>query len=160
MTTDLNEAQRFSFVRRPIAIPADLRINWRTSLVLMMLRSSRAKKASLAKLHVLNCAVRSEKAQLELEQMLSGGTLFSNWQLRVEPAFGRAIDFVVGRRLANWISMGQRVGLQLTASGIKSAEAIALQDSLLIEEKATVESIARKATERFVSDLLTVDRTA
>jgi hypothetical protein len=158
MNTDLSHAQRFSFVKRPLPVPGDLRITWRTSLILLMLHNSRAKRASLAKLHVVNCAVRSSRALNELKQMLAGGPIISNWQLRVEPAFGRAIDFAVGHKLVAWVFAAQRASLQLTAAGVSAADDLSKHDDVLREEKAVLSEIARSTTEKFVSDLLAIGR--
>ena len=61
MTTGEITSRRFSFRRRPTPVPADLRIAWRVSLILLMLLASRSNRASLAKLHILNDAIRSNQ---------------------------------------------------------------------------------------------------
>jgi len=144
MSVVLYNARDFSFASRPLPVPGDLRISWRLSLILLMLEASRARRASLAKLHVLNYASRSVP------------TLF--WQMPVEPAFGRALDFTVGEGFAIWQRASSRSGLELTASGSKAAEAVASRDDLLIEEKAFLAGNAKKITETFVSRLLSVPR--
>lgn len=88
--------------------------------------------------------------------MFNEGSLFSSWDLRVEPAFGRAIDFVVGQRRAEWVFGGGKASLQLTAAGRKAAEA--LTDEVFAEERDAIDKVARKATEAFVSKLLSMDR--
>jgi hypothetical protein len=54
--------------------------------------------------------------------------------MRVEPAFGRAIDFVVGERFAQWTQIAQRAGLQLTKTGIVACERIDAASDVLVEE--------------------------
>jgi hypothetical protein len=159
MSVDLYNARDFSFEPRPLPVPGDLRITWRLSLILLMLKASRARRASLAKLHVLNYASRSVIARQRLLSILEGSmpTLF--WQMPVEPAFGRALDFTVGEGFAIWQRVSSRSGLELTVSGSKAAEAVASRDDLLIEEKAFLVGDAKNITEAFVSRLLSVPRT-
>jgi hypothetical protein len=154
MNRTVPSAERFSFVRRPVPVPGDLRIVWRLSLLLMMLGTSRSKKASLVKLHVLNDAVRSRAAVANEKNMRHTGTLAPHWRVRVEPALGRAIDFLVGEKLAAWIELSNRTGLQLTASGIKAAEVLLNNDTAMREERTFLEVVAKDVTESVVTALL------
>lgn len=147
-------AERFSFVERPSPLPADLRISWRLSLLLLMLRTSRAKKASLAKLHVINDAIRSASARERFQKILGGDASLVDWRVRVEPAFGRAINFLVGEKFAAWTKTSQRAALQLTKQGIEAAEKIASSEGILEEEKFFLSSVSASLTEQFVTDLL------
>jgi hypothetical protein len=83
--------RRFSFQRRPTPVPGDLRIAWRVALILTMLSGSRSHRASLAKLHILNDAVRSDQHD-RLKAVLDGTHTSLPWNFRVEPAFARAIE--------------------------------------------------------------------
>jgi hypothetical protein len=118
-----------------------------------MLGYSRSNRASLAKLHVLNDAVRSEQHG-RLKAVLSGATGHLPWNLRVEPAFARAIDFVVGERLATWTKAGGRSALQLTKSGINAAESVMRLEDALVEERAAISELAKTITEGTVATLL------
>lgn len=158
MSVELPRAARFSFAARPVPVPADLRINWRVALILLMLGQSRAKRASLAKLHVLNDAVRSTPSRSQLGQTLSGDAPLLSWQMRVEPAFGRAIDFVVGEHFAEWTRSAQRSALQLTKLGLAAWKTINEAEDVLIDEKAFLADVGRRVTEEFVSRLLTAGR--
>ena len=144
---------RFSFQRRPTPVPGDLRIAWRVSLILLMLASSRASRASLAKLHILNDAIRSNQVR-RLKAATDAGGQTLPWNLRVEPAFARAIDFVVGDRLAAWTKTGGRASLQLTASGTAAAAALEQFKDVLEEERAIIAEHAAKLTEMRVTALL------
>jgi hypothetical protein len=146
-------AERFSFVRRPVPVPGDLRIVWRLSLLLMILGTSRSKKASLVKLHVLNDAARSQATVARAPHAPAAATA-PRWRVRVEPALGRAIDFLVGEKLAAWVEVSNRIGLQLTAGGLKAADALLKNDSAMKEERAFIQAVARDATESFVTTLL------
>lgn len=153
MTAQLPFVERFSFVRRPVPVPGDLRIAWRLALLLLMLRSSRSNKASLAKLHVLNSAVRSSVARQKLNDIILSLEAPMNWQLRVEPALGRAIDFLVGEKLAEWTEVAGRSGLVLTMPGVDAADGILGNKDVLTIEKDFLEATARKVTETFVTKL-------
>lgn len=144
---------RFSFKRRPIPVPGDLRIVWRVSLILLMLAASRSRRASLAKLHILNDAIRSNKiGRLKAATDSDARTL--PWNLRVEPAFARAIDFVVGEHLAGWTKTGGRASLQLTANGMTAAAALGEFQDVLQEERAIIAEHAKELTEVRVTALL------
>jgi hypothetical protein len=80
--------------------------------------------------------------------------------MRVEPAFGRALDFVVGEKFAIWSRVAGRTGLELTDRGLKAVSLITGDPDLLIEEKSFLASLGRKITEQFVSKLLSAGRSA
>lgn len=134
-------------------MPGDLRITWRVSLILLMLASSRSARASLAKLHILNDAIRSSQVQ-RLRDAVDADTKILPWNLRVEPAFARAIDFVIGERLAEWTKSGGRASLQLTQAGITAVEEIEKVEDALELERAIITEHAKKLTEIRVSALL------
>jgi hypothetical protein len=154
MSRAVPSVERFSFVRRPVPVPGDLRIAWRLSLLLMMLGTSRSKKASLVKLHVLNDAVRSQTPAARENDGLDARLAVPRWRVRVEPALGRAVDFLVGEKLAAWIELSNRTGLQLTAAGAKTAAALLNNDTTMKEERAFLAAAAKDVTESFVTSLL------
>ncbi|WP_040597827.1 hypothetical protein [Sphingomonas elodea] len=144
---------RFSFKRRPTPVPGDMRITWRVSLILLMLAGSRSARASLAKLHILNDAIRSNQIST-LRDAIDADTKILPWNLRVEPAFARAIDFVVGERLAEWTKAGGRASLQLTQAGLTAVGEIEKIEDALEQERAIISEHAKKLTEIRVSALL------
>jgi hypothetical protein len=75
------------------------------------------------------------------------------WRTRIEPAFARAIDFVVGERLAQWVDTGLGAGLQLTSEGIAAAEKVKALPDALVAEKAYIAQVARALTEQFAKRL-------
>ncbi len=143
----------FSFQRRAIPVPGDLRIAWRVALILLMLGFSRANRASLAKLHILNDAIRSEQ-QGRLKAVLASAHAGLPWNLRIEPAFARAIDFVVGENLAAWTKATGRAALQLTKNGVEAAQAVMTCEDALVEERAILSELAKTITESDVAALL------
>lgn len=155
MTTELPESGRFFFIRRPVPVPGDLRIAWRLSLLLLMLVTARGCKASLAKLHVLNDAIRAPAARERLSSILIEGNNKFNWSIRVEPALGRAIDFLIGEGLAEWTRSG---GIHLTLSGEEAANSLLADDNALVEEKIFLNKVRHAVTEKFISALLDVKK--
>lgn len=140
-------------------MPGDLRIAWRVSLILLMLGNSRTNKASIAKLHILNDAIRSNQHEY-LRSAVKGSKLTLPWNLRVEPAFARAIDFVVGEKFAGWTRTSGRSALQLTAAGVSAFNQLLNVDDVLVEEKAILAELARAIPEGAVSNLLGERRNA
>ena len=153
MPEDGMSLRRFSFRRRPIPVPGDLRIAWRVALIVSMLGHSRARRASLAKLHILNDAIRSNKFE-HLRAVLNGTRSNLPWNLQVEPAFARAIDFAVGDKLATWTKTSGRAALQLTAKGVEVSKAIDLLNDALVPEKALITECANAISEGLVNTLL------
>ena len=158
--SDFELANRpFSFRLRPSPVPGDLRIAWRVALVLIMLGRSRSNRASLAKLHILNDAVRSNQ-QDYLITRLTSARFDLPWDFRVEPAFGRAIDFVVGEKLATWTKATGRAALQLTKAGLHAMEAVMGLDDALVAERAIILELSKMITEATVASLLGEGRRA
>ena len=154
MIAELPSATEFSFVRRPVPVPGDLRIAWRLPVILLMLAMSRGKRASLAKLHILNGALRSSVGRVRLSNIVTSATPASSWQIRVEPALGRAIDFLIGAKLAQWTEVSKRIGLELTVSGTKAAEQLLKLDDALNDEREFLKSVAGGVTEGLVSAVI------
>lgn len=118
-----------------------------------MLAASRSSRASLAKLHILNDAIRSNQIG-RLREAIDSDTKILPWNLRVEPAFARAIDFVVGERLAEWTKTGGRASLQLTQKGLAAAAEIEKVEDALEQERIIISDHAKKLTEIRVPALL------
>ena len=151
--------RRFSFERRATPVPGDLRIAWRVALILVMLGCSRSNRASLAKLHILNDAVRFNQHG-HLKAALAGSHRDLPWGFRVEPAFARAIDFVVGEKFATWTKITRRAALQLTKIGVAAMEAVMGLEDALVTERSIVSELAKAMTETTVVSLLGEGRKA
>jgi hypothetical protein len=156
METQLPE--RFSFQRRPIPVPGDLRIEWRVALITLMLGYSRAGQASLAKLHLLNDAIRSGRSETQLDLLVGARSAMLPWGFRVEPAFARATDFVVGDRLAEWTQTAGRSALKLTSSGKSAFEKLSGEDDVLLSEKQVLSRYAKAISEAAVSAVVGPER--
>lgn len=151
---DIGTAKAFSFRERPTPVPGDLRIRWRISLILLLLNSSRGKKASLAKLYVLSDAVQSAEALRSLDAILHGQRSELTWRVRVEPALARALDLMVGDKLADWTTVSDRIGVHLTTKGETAAKAVGEFEDALVEQKAALLSVGSAITETLVTRLI------
>lgn len=151
-------ATTFVFSERPKPCAGDMRISWRVSVTLLALLHSRGKKASFAKLHVLNDALRSQASQDKLQAIFEEKIPAFAWRLRVEPAFTRALDFLVGEGFADWSVSNNRTTLTLTKRGIDAAKEIDALEGVLIDESAFLKGLATKITEGFVQQMLLVGK--
>ena len=148
----------FSFNSRPLPIPGDLRIQWRVSLILLMLGYSRGKRASLPKLHILNNALRSKRAAVQLEHIVRMEIGMLPWTFRIEPAFARAVDFVVGDRFAEWVITGGQSGLSLTSSGLKTFKVLDAESNVFVEERQLLGTYAKALTDASVNAVIGIKR--
>ena len=117
---------------------------------MMMLGYSRAKQASLAKLHILNDAIRNKRSERMLDVVVGAKAGVLPWTLRIEPAFARAIDFVVGDKFAEWGVCGGRSGLKLTPIGTALFEKLRVDAEVLVSERALLQTYAKAITEAAV----------
>jgi len=158
MIFDLNSDRSFSFERKPSPVPGDLRIGWRLPLTLLMLYSSHGKKASLAKLNLLNDALRSERSREKLGKIIRGETALIEWRMRVEPAFGRNVDLMTGGQLAEWRIANGKAAICLTDKGKEVAKQLDKDDNSFVTEKAFLKEFSKKITEGFVTQVLLASR--
>lgn len=138
--------------RKPCA--GDLRISWRIALLLIILSASRSKKASMAKLHVLNDATRSDRSRLKLLDMMNERRPMLDWRLRVEPALSRAVDFLIGEGFAHWDTSGGKMYVQLALKGEVAEKAISEAIEYEGLDKESIRYLSKNASEAFVSALI------
>ena len=143
------------FRPRPKPVPGDLRISWRLSLTVLALSLCRGKRASFVKLHILNDALRSEVSRQTLRQLVAGEVPHNTVTIRVEPAFSRALDLLVGEKLAKWIVRSGRLGVELTARGNETAKTISGIDGVFVVEKMFLRTTAPRITEQLVKAIVT-----
>jgi hypothetical protein len=142
----------FRFKRKPMAIAAELRPDWKIMSLLMSLQlSSHGGKSSLKRLHVLNWAIRSKRFGDEFNRILNDPSPLFGFGIRFEPAFSRAIDLAVGAGLVAWVG-GNR--LQISAKG-KQAVTSALKDKALMEqERVFLQTLGKSVTETIADRVL------
>ena len=141
----------FTFRKRPIAIPADLRPSWRVGLVLLILRKCcREGRASFARLHVLNWAARTPENQQALLDVVNKQIKPDTLVVRIEPALNRAVDLGSGEGLFQRVG-GDRV--ELTLQGARVADELEQDQTLFQRERVYLSSLGRKVTESLVDRL-------
>lgn len=158
MNFGIHTDRNFSFERKPSPVPGDLRIGWRIPLTLLMLNYSRGKRASLAKLNLLNDALRSGRSREKLSRIIRGETALIEWRMRVEPAFARNIDLVTGGQLAEWMVANGKAAICLSDIGKDIAKKIEDDDESFLAEKAFLREYASKITEGFVTQILLANK--
>jgi hypothetical protein len=142
----------FRFQRKPMAIAAELRPDWKVMTLLMSLQlSSHGGKSSLKRLHVLNWAVRSKRFGEDFTAILNDPSPLFGFAIRFEPAFSRAIDLAVGHGLVTWVG-GNR--LQISPKG-KQAVTVALKDQTLMQQERTfLQTLGKSVTEAIADRVL------
>jgi hypothetical protein len=142
------------FTRRPMAIAAELRPDWKIGALLLILQiSSRGGKSSLRRLHILNWALRSAKNREDFERVREHRQPLFNFQFRFEPALGRAINLAVGENYVEWVG-GDR--LQITAKGKRWVAEILKDESVMQEERDFLARIGKDITEAIATEMITV----
>lgn len=154
MSFEIHTDRNFLFERKPSPVPGDLRIGWRLPLTILMLNNSRGKRASLAKLNILNDALRSDKSRSKLGKIIRGETAPIEWRMRVEPAFGRNVDLMTGGHLAEWQVANGKAVICLTDYGKQIAKTIEDDKEIFMTEKMFLRAFSSKITEGFVMQIL------
>lgn len=141
----------FTFRRRPVALPGDLRPTWRIGLLALLLtQCCRQQRSSLTRLHVLNWAVRSEANHDDLKALIEGQLSPDQLIVRFDPAFNRAIDFAIGEGLVKRVD-GSRI--ELAEQGKVFAEVISKNSEVYVIEKELIGAIKQKVSETLVDTI-------
>jgi len=150
----LERGRSFRFTRRPMAMAAELRPDWKMAVLLLILNlSSRGGKSSLRRLHILNWALRSPRNRAEFEQVREHQQPLFSFQFRFEPALGRAINLAVGESFVEWVGDNR---LQITAKGKRWITEIAKDESVMYQEREFLRRIGKDVTEAFATEMLNV----
>jgi hypothetical protein len=145
----------FELSARPEPLPGDLRLAWGIALVILILGRSRAKRASLQKLHFMAHSARTRATREQAKRLFVGGLSTADMVVRVEPWLNRAISFATAARL---ISLEHGGHARLTESGIQAFDKISEADSIMIEEKDFLDAIARQATEGTIDKIMRMEQ--
>lgn len=141
----------FTFSRRPVDIPADLRPAWRIGLLILLLKNCcREGRARFTQLHVLNWGVRSDENRAALENALNGNLDVDSFLVRIEPSLNRAVDLAIGEGLVARRSGDQ---IELRDSGHALADEIGADATLYRTEKEFMQRIRKRVTGKFVDGL-------
>lgn len=147
---DLGWIPTFTFVRRPVPLPPDLRPLWKLlSVCLILLRCCRGQKAGLTKLHILAWCFKSAPAGRALLSFLDGAHRSEEVIVHVEPSLNRAIDFGVAEGLFK-LATGK---VALTDKGKQVARAIDNMDGVFEPEKQFLARVGHRLTDGAVKRL-------
>jgi hypothetical protein len=146
----------FALTPRPEPVPGDLRRAWGIALIILILGNSRGKRASLQKLHFLSHSARMRQTRQEAQEVFSGERPPSDLVVRVEPWLNRALAFAKG---ANLIELEKGKSAKLTDAGHRVCELLYRHPEMCAEEKAFLEAVGTKATERAVQKIMRMELT-
>lgn len=141
----------FTFERRPVSIPGDLRPGWRiAAIVLLINKCCRQNRTTFARLHVLSWAVRTESSRRSLLAAIDGLLTPDAVIARVEPSLNRAVDFALGEGLLRRVD-GDRI--ELTQAGLTLADEVNNDDVAFSAEKQFIGVLRKRLTENMVNQL-------
>lgn len=141
----------FLFRRRPVAIPGDLRPAWRIGLLILLLsHCCRSTKSSLARLHVLSWAIRTEQSQQDLLSVIERERNPSSLIVRFDPFLDRALDFAIGEGL---ITHCGGKAIELTSAGKALSLELDGSETLFLAEKKFIASVKHKVSEKLVNEV-------
>jgi len=138
---------------RPDPLPGDLRMAWGLALVLLILESSRGKRASLQKIHFLAHSARTTNSRLTATAVFEGKLRSSELVIRVEPWVNRALAFAKG---LGFLTLVNGKSAQLTDEGLNTAKKL-LDASVLAEEKDFLTQNRSDATEGKIEKIMKME---
>ena len=102
LDTDLERALDvpFTFKRRPVPLPGDMRPVWRLHVLVLLLDQCWGGKATHQQLHVLNWAIRTEETRAAFLQFVHGHRAPNQTIVRYDPSLNRAVDFAFAEGIA------------------------------------------------------------
>lgn len=145
------DALKWTFARRPVPVAGDLRITWRSVLLLLTLRlCCHGGRSSIRRLHVLNWATRTTKARMILSAALRGERRSEDVIVRLDPALNIVLVFA---RAENLVSLKKGDRVHLTQLGQMIADEVLTIPNCLESEKTFLRSLERRVTEEWTSSL-------
>lgn len=142
----------FTVTERPSPVAGDLRIAWGQSLLLLLLAASRAKKASLQKVHFLAHLSRTHASRQFTRDVLNRRKEPKDLSIRVEPWVNRAVAFAIANK---FVSTNGKL-LQLTDHG-KQAAAALLREGVMAEESDFLQAVGKIATEQVIEHIMKME---
>ncbi|WP_158225243.1 hypothetical protein [Rubrivirga sp. SAORIC476] len=149
----LDDLAGFTFARKPVSVPADLRLHWRIAETLLVLRLCSFKSSSsVMKLQLFNWALRNQEVRARVIAAMSGAKpSFGGSVLHLDPAVNRAVDFSLATGLTGIGSPGK---IKLLEKGRDLADRVLEDDTLLSAEKAFLTEIGKKISEAKLSSTI------
>lgn len=141
---------RWTFNDRPSPLPAELRPVWRISVILLVLRMSRAKSASLLKLHFATWALRDRALGEDLIRSLETDDLADAPLPRIDPALNRAVDLAMAEGL---MEIAGKKSLKLSEKGLSLSNELDNLSDCLVQEKELLSQLAPYLAESAVDQL-------
>jgi hypothetical protein len=145
---------------RPTPLPCDLRPIWRIAALVLILNQCRQRRATIEQLHVMNWSIRSRKAQDQFLAYIQGLKSPNEVVVRYDPSLTRAIDFALGAGIVeryekmDGIDDGKtQYRLTLSQQGEALAGELMEDEDIFVTEKAFLQDIGRKITQKQIADL-------
>lgn len=139
-----------AFTRRNDAIPGDLRISWRLTVVCLLLGRFRADRARSQHLHTLWWAIRSRSSRDLIVRWFEGRPAPDEIIVRFDPSLATTIDLAVGQGL---VGVERDGTLKLAASGKGLADSVWADDRVLLDEKSFLEKLPRRISQRAMTEM-------
>jgi hypothetical protein len=141
----------YSFLRRALPVPAELRASWVVPLVPAMLKNCcRGGRSSILRLHVLNWAARSDENEEVLRGAIDGHVPPSSVLVRFDPVLNRGVDLARGFGLVT-VTGGDRV--EITLRGEQTVEELETHETMALL-LGRLRRIGKTLTETKTSELL------
>ncbi len=143
----------FVFRDRGTAIPADRRPTWRIALVCLLLsKCSRSRKSSMARLHILDWAIRNSDGRKQLLAFLKGEAADRSVIVRYDPALLRAVNFAIAE---GYLKIKGK-SVVLDTAGITFAEELNATTDVFVDERVFLEELGQKFLEQHINEFLAV----
>ena len=150
----------FVFTVRAEPIPAELRPEWRISLLLLMLlRVGRGGSMPLKKAHVLCSGARTGESRGRLLRMLEGHRYLDDIPVRIDPSLNRAIDYAIAEKLIIAEVRSNTCVLKLLPNGEAIAQKIYADDGCMDVEKQFADRLRGQLTNEKMDELLNWETT-
>jgi len=146
--SDMPEARRLRFERRPSPVLSEHRPLYKIGQLLLVLSiASTRKKSTLPRLQLFNWALKSSvrKTQL-LEAAKSGRLTVTAWGF--DPTLAVALRIAIAENLINKNS----TGYEMAEGGVSFLEKVILDESSFFPEREFLSLIGRKVTEKMVEE--------
>lgn len=140
-----------SFRERPEAIPGDVRISWRLSMLCLLVDRGRGRRLNLQTLHLMWWAIRTPESRSLFLRWMQGSKQPDDLLVRYDPSLSYSLDMALGQGL---IVMTSAQVVQLTPAGGALAASVWAEDGVFVEEKEflrrTPKSISQQAIRRLL----------
>lgn len=143
---------KVAFGRQPEAIPGDLRISWRLTILCLILMRCRGSKTNLQTLHVLWWAMRARTSRELFVRWVEGDNRPDDLVVRFDPSLTVTLDLALGAGLVTWESSTSVVGLTLEGKGF--ADRAWADENVLREERTFLRRLPAHITQKSMRELL------